>query len=357
MLFFTCNASASLMFDAGDTVIIDETVEDDIYLAGNKLIVSGTVLGDVVATGGTVEIHGNISGDLIVAAGEVVIDGKIGDDVRVACGNLEIDGQVGDDLLVTAGTITTTSTTNVGGDTAIRSGDANIAGNFGGEMDISAGDLVFSGNVKGNAMMEASDLIIQPDSSIKGNLEYSSPGETTVPAGIVGEKIISESTEQREDAFDGERVFNMIAFLGKVAYYLLLFVLGVISILVFPDKTEEIVKHIQERPFKNIAVGFLVLVGTILGSLVLMITIIGAPIALFLILLLIIVLMIAKIYTAMWIGEVTLRKAGFEYKPWTILAFGLFLILVLTELPYVGGIISLLATLVAMGGIYFALKY
>ncbi|AKB84980.1 hypothetical protein [Methanococcoides methylutens] len=357
ILFFAGNANAAMMVDAGDTVIIDDLVEDDVYLAGNTLIVNGTVLGDVVATGGTVEIHGNVSGDLIIAAGDVIITGDIGDDVRVACGNFELSGQIGDDLLVTAGSVSTTDIANVGGDTTIRSGDADIGGNFGGLLDVSAGDLTLAGNVDGNAVLDASDLTIQPNSSIKGNLEYSTQKEISIPAGVVGEEIKPEKPAPREDRFNGEGVLNVITFIGKIAYYMFLFVLGVISILVFPSKTEEIVRDIQEQPFKNVAVGLLILVGTIIGSLVLMITIIGIPIALFLLLLLFIVVMIAKIYTAMWLGEVTFRKVGFEYNQWRVLALGLFLILVLTELPYVGGLIGLLVTLVAMGSMYFALKY
>ncbi|WP_445475819.1 hypothetical protein ACT9XH_03530 [Methanococcoides methylutens] len=357
LLLFAGNASAASMFNAGDTVIIDDIVEDDVYLAGDTLIVSGTVLGDVVATGGTVKIYGNITGDLIVAAGDVTITGSVGDDIRAACGNFELSGYVGDDLLVTAGTVSTNATARIGGDTTIRSGDADLAGNFGGLLDVSTGELMFSGNVEGDAKLDASDLTIRPESSIKGDLEYSSSKEISIPAGIVGEEIKPERTEQREDSFDGDGVLKVISFIGKIAYYLLLFALGVILILVFPEKTEEIVKDIQEEPFKNIAVGLLLLIGSILGSAVLMITIIGIPIALFLLLLLFIVLLIAKIYTAMWLGEITFRKAGFEYNQWAVLAAGLFLLLILTELPFVGGIISLLATLVAMGSMYFALKY
>lgn len=355
LLFFAGNASASSMFNAGETVIIDEIVEDDIYLVGDTLIVSGTVLGDVVATGGSVQIYGNVSGDLIVAAGDLTISGEIGDDVRVACGNFELDGHVGDDLLVTAGTVITSDTANVGGDTTIRSGDADIAGNFGGLLDVSAGNLVFSGNVEGDAKLDASDLTIQPDSSIKGDLEYRSSEEISIPVGIVGEEIRPDRLDEREDIFDG--VLKTIAFIGKIAYYLFLFGLGVISILVFPEKTKEIVKDIQEQPFKNISVGLLMLVGSILGAIVLSIIIIGIPLAIFLLLLLAITILIAKIYTAMWIGEVTFRKAGIEYNQWAVLAAGLLILLILTELPFVGGIISLLATLVAMGSMYFALKY
>ncbi|WP_135607237.1 DUF4097 family beta strand repeat-containing protein [Methanococcoides methylutens] len=357
MLLFAGNASAASMFDAGDTVIIDDIVEDDVYLAGGTLIVSGTVLGDVVATGGTVQIDGNISGDLIVASGDVTITGSIGDDIRVACGNFELSGNVGDDLLVTAGTVSTTGESTVGGDATIRSGDADLAGNFGGLLDASAGDLMFSGNVEGDAILDANDLTIGPDSSIKGDLEYSSSNELSIPAGIVGEEIKSERIAQSGDDFDGDGVLKVISFIGKIAYYLFLFGLGVILILVFPEKTEEIVKDIQEETFKNIAVGLLLLIGVIIGSAILMITIIGIPIALLLLLLLLIVLMFAKVYTAMWLGEITFRKAGFEYNQWTVLAAGLFLLLVLTELPFVGGLISLLATLVAMGSMYFALKY
>ncbi|MDA0525732.1 hypothetical protein [Methanococcoides alaskense] len=356
LLSLTSNASASSMFESGSLVVINETVEDDVYIAGDTLIVNGDVLGDVVAAGGTVQINGNVSGDLIVTAGDVTITGIIGDDVRVACGSFELSGQIGDDLLVAAGTVSTTENANIGGDTTIRSGDADLGGNFGGLLEVSAGSLVLSGNVEGDAKLDSPDITIQPDSSVKGNLEYTTPEEIPIPAGVVGEDIKFDKGGERDDRSDADGIFKGIAIVGKISYYIFLFALGVMSILVFPEKTEEIAKKIQEEPLKKIAVGLLILIGSFIGAIVLLITIIGIPIALFLLLLLAIVLMIAKIYTAMWLGEVTFKKAGFKYNQWTTLAVGLLIVLILTEIPFVGGIIGLLVTLVAMGSMYFALK-
>ncbi|ABE51488.1 hypothetical protein [Methanococcoides burtonii] len=356
LLSLTSNASASSMFESGSLVIINETVEDDVYIAGDTLIVNGDVLGDVVAAGGTLQITGNVSGDLIVTAGDVTITGIIGDDVRVACGTFELSGQIGDDLLVAAGTVSTTETANIGGDTTIRSGDADLGGNFGGLLEVSAGSLVLSGNVEGDAKLDSADITIQPDSSVKGNLEYTAPKEIPIPTGTVGEDIKFDRGGERGDRSDADGVFKGIAIIGKIAYYSILFALGVISILVFPQKTEKIAKNIQKEPLKKIAVGLLILIGSFMGIIVLLITIIGIPIALLLLLLLAIVLMIAKIYTAMWIGEASFEKAGFKYNQWTTLAFGLLIVLILTELPFIGGLIGLLVTLIAMGSMYFALK-
>ncbi|NPE30238.1 hypothetical protein HNV12_20230 [Methanococcoides sp. SA1] len=356
LLSLTVPVNAATVFDSGSIVIIDETINDDIYIVGDTLIINGDILGDVVAAGGTVQITGNVSGDLIVAAGDVTVSGIIGDDVRVACGTFELSGQIGDDLLVAAGTVSTTETANVSGDATIRSGDADLAGNFGGLLEVSAGSLVISGNIEGDAKLDSPDITIQPDSSVKGNLEYTAPKEIPIPTGTVGEDIKFDREGERGDRSDADGVFKGIAIVGKIAYYLFLFALGVISILVFPQKTEDIAKNIQKEPLKKIAVGLLILIGSFIGAVVLSITIIGIPIALLLLLLLAIVLMIAKIYTAIWIGEATFEKAGFKDNQWATLAVGLLIVLILTELPFVGGIIGILVTLVAMGSMYFALK-
>lgn len=45
LLSLTSNASASSMFESGSLVVINETVEDDVYIAGDTLIVNGMSLG------------------------------------------------------------------------------------------------------------------------------------------------------------------------------------------------------------------------------------------------------------------------------------------------------------------------
>lgn len=357
ILTLTSVASASIMFDSGNTIIIDDIIEDDVYLVGETLIVSGEVQGDVVATGGTVKITGNITGDLIAAAGDVIITGNVNDDVRVASGTFELTGNVGDDLLVTSGMVKTTENATVGGDATIRSGDAELAGQFDGGLDVSAGEIDIIGTIEGDAELETSDLSLRPDSQIKGDLKYTSPRQINIPTGVVGEDITFDDNRRDREPSATDSLFDIFSLIGTLAYYLFLFTIGAMMILIFPEQSKAIADHIKKEPVKDIFVGLLALAGALLGIFMLSIIIIGLPLALLLFALLIFVLITAKIYTAMLLGDVMFEKLGIQHGQWTELAAGLLLLLVLTSLPWVGGLISIIATLAAMGSMYFALKY
>ncbi|WP_406661521.1 hypothetical protein V7O66_03115 [Methanolobus sp. ZRKC3] len=351
LLIISSPVSAFKVIEAGDTITMDEVIDDDIYIAGGDISIKGTVLGDVIAAGGIVEITGNVTGDVVVAAGEVTINGNVGDDVRVVSGTLTVNGNIGDDLLAGTGELLISDDASIGGDLVFGSGDAAIRGDVGGNVTGGGEDVTLTGIIDGDVDLQVEKLNVLSSARINGKLEYSGPNEAIIPSGVVAEEVdFTRYNTGRKEMDDSSSPGLWII------KYLSLLVIALISLGLFPKRTIAISQAIPVLPLKNLAVGFLALAAALVGSLVLFITVIGIPAGLLLLFTTLFALYAVRIYFGLWLGKLTLSKLGVDSKPWMDMALGLFLLLILTSIPWIGGLLYLLVTLIAIGSIYYTYK-
>jgi hypothetical protein len=351
LLIFSSPASAFKAIEAGDTVVMDEVIDDDIYVAGDNIVIKGTVLGDVIAAGGIVEITGNVTGDVMVGAGEVIINGNVGDDVRVGSGTLTVNGVIGDDLLAGTGDLFVSDDSTIGGDVVFGSGQTMLRGDVGGNVSGDSGDMTLAGTIGGDVDLDVDKLIVLSSAHINGNLTYSSPNEATIPSGIVMEDIdftVKDTTKE-------DRV-RTSSFLWWIVSYLALLIIGLISLGLFPDRTITISQAIPVTPLRSLAIGLLMVAGAIMGSIVLLITVIGIPASILLLFITLFVLYAGRIYFGLWVGKVAFSKLGLDSKPWMEMTLGVFLLFILTSLPWIGGLLYLVVTLIAIGSMYYTYK-
>ena len=135
----------------GDNVTVPaaETVQGDLYLAGGNVVVDGTVNGDLTALGGQVHVNGSVTGDLLVAGGDVSISGKVDGDMRVFDGQLNMAGSIGQDLATLSGQVTVPAGGSIGGDLIVAGGQVTVSGAVAGSIEGSAGSYSRSGTVGG----------------------------------------------------------------------------------------------------------------------------------------------------------------------------------------------------------------
>ncbi|WP_342305330.1 hypothetical protein [Methanolobus sp. ZRKC5] len=352
VIFFVLSypASAFTTIEGGDTIIIDDIIEDDVVVAGNNIIIRGTVIGDVIAAGGQVDVQGNITQDLIVAAGDVTITGNVGDDVRVAAGTLTIDGTVQDDLISLSGDTKISNTGSIGGDLTSATGQLSLLGDVEGNVTGSGGEVTLGGAVGGNVDLSTGQLVILPDAYITGDLKYRSPQSADVPAGTVG-KETDFLLEEYEEKDDGK--FSIISwFIG----YLSLVLIGLLGIAIWPEQIKNIVSKTPEVPGKTFLIGLAIFIAAMILTLMLLITVIGIPLGLILMALIFAGLYIARIFTGIWLGKYLLMKMDKESKPWIELALGMFVLLLVSEIPVIGALVYIAATCIPVGNIYYAAR-
>ena len=135
----------------GDTVTVpaSETWDGGLYVLAGRATVAGTVDGDLTILGGQVDVTGHVTGDVLAAGGNVSISGKVDGDVRVAGGQINVGGAIKGDLAVAGGQVTIPGGGAVGGDLLVSAGQVTVAGSVAGSIEGSAGAYNRSGSLGG----------------------------------------------------------------------------------------------------------------------------------------------------------------------------------------------------------------
>lgn len=339
--------SAFIVLEPGQTVDVDTIIDDDIYICGDNVAIKGTVLGDVMVIAGRVDITGNVTGDVMAFGNKVIINGRVGDDVRVFAGSLIVNGYIGDDLMVGAGDIIVSDSADIKGDVAFGCGQMELMGDVDGNIKGGADKVILSGNVGGDADLDSEDLNVLPGAHISGNLTYSAPNEVTIPPDVVEKDVTFNEKAVREE--NGIGTFSIL--LWFINYFSLL-VIGLLFITLFPNRSEAIINVISERPLIKIIAGVVLFSAMFIGSILLFCTVIGIPLGLLLLFMTSALMYGARVFFGLWLGKAIFSRLGKESRPWMEMVLGLFVLLILTSLPWIGFLIYLLVSFIAIGAIY-----
>ncbi len=349
-IFILISLSTAAEFISEETVTIakDQTIEDDVYLFGGYVTIEGTVDGDVYAFAGTIIQNGNVSGSLFAFGGTVIVESPVKDNLKAAGGNVRIGSDVIGDSFLAGGTLEINGKT--GRDLIVGGGKIVINGDVGRDLRGGGEEFRLNGKVGRDVSLECDSLTLSSSADIGGNLKYKSQKEVVIQEGaVVHGKIIPTIVEKPAKPKKG--IGGTI--LGKLLGLTWLLILGALLIYFVPDVSSNITNTILTSPLKTGIVGFIALFIIPITSFILMITIVGIPVALIVLALYIITLYISKIYVGLLIGNETLKRLYKEKTPsqyWGLL-LGLFILLFVTWIPYLGGIISFFAIIFGLGAI------
>ncbi|HJH31059.1 MAG TPA: hypothetical protein C5S50_02475 [Methanosarcinaceae archaeon] len=349
LLVLSNPASAFTTLQSGEFVGTNTVIDDDLYIFGDDVIIQGAVLGDILTCGGLVEISGNVTGDVLACAGSVIINGNVEDDIRVCTGTLIVNGNVGGDLLVFGGNVVLNKDANIDGDVIFGSGQMELMGDVGGNIIGEAGDVKMAGEVDGNVKLKVDKLTVLPGTKVNGIFTYTSPKEATIPPGTVAkdinfiEKVVHESEQQITGSFSITLWFIR---------YLALLAIGLLILILLPNRTEAVARTIPDGTLMNLVMGFILVIAGFIGSIMLFITVIGIPLGILLLFMTFAILYGAKLFFGFWLGNVIFSRLGRESKPWMDMVLGLFILSILISLPWIGFWVYLLITFIAVGAFF-----
>jgi len=335
--------------DSGDIVDRRGTVSDDYYAAGGTVTIDANVNGDVIAAGGTVTVGNRVTQDVMVAGGTVTVRGKVEDDVRAAGGNVTIDATVGDDALASGGNVTLTSKARVGGNAMLAGGVVNIDGTVIGDLKAAGGNVTINGTVRGNVDLEAEQVVISPGARIDGNLNYSSPAKGNINKDAVIRGKTSYTESERYRPHPAARFLSVITF--SVA--------GIVWLLLFPRFTSAITARMGGDFWKNLGLGFALLVATPVAFVLLMISFVGIWVGLPLLATYLVALVLAYLLAAFFVAETGARMLRFDTgtrgRVMLALVVALALLAAIRFIPVLGGLVTFLLMLTALGASAFQL--
>ncbi len=339
------------------TVGKQEIVNDDLFIHGETVVIDGVVNGDVFAVGESVTINGTVNGDVYAGAGKVEIMGTVKDDVVVGTGNLNMKhAKIGDSLIVGAGNVILDEGTSIGGGVMFGAGMLESRAKIGRGVTGGGGDVTLDGWVGRDVMVGTGNLRIDKSASVSGNVRYTSDKELSLAPGASISGTVSKIADKEMPISPRDKARLMGAWTGmkmatEVWSYLAALVTGLVVLWLVP-LFRRISEVAQARPGKSLVVGLLVCILAVPVFLVLAMTIVGLPLALILGLLLVVESYFAKLVVGLAIGNwLAERFDGKNLQAYGRFGLGLLAYYVLTMIPVVGWLASLVGFLWGFGAI------
>lgn len=299
----------------------DETYESVEGVAGS-VVVYGTVTGDVAGVAGNVHVAegGAVEGSLEGAAGSVRIDGDVGGDVAVGAGQVEV----------------------------------SETGQIGGGLDAGAGALVVDGAVDGDVRAGAETIALGPNADVGGEFRYDAESfeedpDATVAGSVVQDPEIGSTVD---DVVDALTVPTWLS----VTYGLLAnLLLGVVLLAVFPSFSRGVASRVADDPLVSGGVGFLTLFAVPIAIALVAVTIVGIPLAIALAFVFALAIWIGVVYGQYAVGSWVLGLADVQNR-WLALVVGLVGFALLGLIPFLGGLLELIAFLLGIGALVLGLS-
>jgi hypothetical protein len=256
----------------GNDVVVgpNEVVTDDLYVGAGIAAIQGTIQGDLVITGGQVTVSGPVRGDVIAAAGTTTIQGPVGRNIRAVGGTITISNSVAQDVVVGGGNVILGPQAEVGRDILAGAGTMVIEGTVARNVTAGGGDLTLGGPIGGDVTFDGTTLRLTDRSSVGGKLAYTSNNEVVGPVTAVkgGVQRIAPTTPTRQPTYAGGLTDGVIGWARAVVG---LFVLGLVSLLLFPRFSRRTIATGRKSPFATFGVGLGTLVVAPFGVLLIIV--------------------------------------------------------------------------------------
>ncbi|XKT74346.1 MAG: hypothetical protein ACJKTH_03250 [Patescibacteria group bacterium UBA2163] len=325
---------------------------DDVYMAGGNVHSAADITGDLVAGGGNVLIDGSISEDLITSGGSVTITGAVGDDLRVAGGAVTITGAIGGDVVAGTGQLHI-SGEGIGGDLVWGGGMLQLNAPVAGNVRLGGGEVIINAPIEGSVEFYGDTLILGSDASITGTLTYQSPNEVIMKDGAVVNGEISYEQTTPKDMVDVSTVATIFSVVTLIAFLMWL-VAGLVIGLVFRRYTTTVVTHALTRPLASLGYGLSAAIVLPIISIILLFTIIGLPFAGLGLIAFAGLMLMGAILTPIALGSLLMKWTDRQPEyvvNWKSILLGVLVYMLLGFVPFIGGLVQLILTIMVIGGI------
>lgn len=311
-----CVSAAGFYEDTTDGSLTGST-----FATGTQLRHRASVDGIAFLAGRS--IHSSGSNEYVAAAAQVItLEGKTEKDAFLAGQDLSVQGDVGRDLFAASQTL-------------------DIMGDVGGSIYAAAESIVIQGKVAGDVYLSAEKIVVSKDAVIGGRLYYPSNAKVTANADILSNAVVQQVEEHEEEARHEKSLGRELLeeTLEKIGSFVGLAAVALVLLWLTP-LWEKVDSRYTGQSFSKYAtafgIGFGVLVGVPIASVVLMITGVGLRLAFLLLMVYIAALIGASLFAEFFVGSLVWRKALKKApKLWVELILGVALWTVASCIPVV----------------------
>lgn len=328
------------VFVTANKFVVEPGVEikGDLFVCANEIVLSknAVIYGNIYAVCNKMDLNCQISGDLYVTCKDFNMNyyGFVYRDLHINADNATIGGYAYRNLSISANNIVTTS-------------------NFVCSKELTVEDsekFVFSGKVQGNATIKSEQIEFKTeengekiDCKILGNFNYTSKNEIEISKDIV----IGNSNFTKYSSNHTKNSSNFLVSLLSTLVYV--FVAYLIIKKFMPNFFNKLSNITTKKMLINLAIGLGILILVPIICILLFITNIGAILGVILALLYVILLIIATPIFAILITEFIKKSINLNINDFVLLLIITIALQLLFKIPFVGSLLSFLATLVAIG--------
>jgi len=341
----------------GDTVYVakNQIINGSFYASGQSVTINGTISGDLIVIAQNLTVNGPVEGDVIALAQNITINGPIGGNVRIAGSNLTINNIVTRNVNALGTNIILGPTAHIGWDVYVLGQKIEMRGIINGglagrvEQALITGKIAKNLNLNLNSQRNKQNLIITSKATIGGNVIYTANNAANISnKASIGGKIQEKNSPIKKMNW-------WLIWLWKEMFAIFsALVVGLVLIFITKDFTAKILTKIKESPNKTLLPGLILTFILPITAIILMFTLIGIPLALIIMAGWLTIIYIAKILTAILIGQIIIRSLNKKTNLslfWPLVV-GVTISWLIFAIPFVGWILALVAIWLGLGGIW-----
>lgn len=313
LLAFLCSTGQALQAFSGETVSIDSAVADDIIAAGNIVSINAPV-DSAIVVGGTVNINAPVKGDVIAGGGQVYVNADVGGKVVAAGGNVNLGADVGTNLVAAGGQVNILPGKKIGRDALIGGGQVLNAGSINGTITVHANQFNNTGS-----------------------------------AGMVRFYKAEDSSAKKEDYEDRFNIFSLLSMLGY-------FILGMLLVRSMPGIMQAVDGEVRSSTLLKTLLGFVMIISSFIALLLVAATVVGLPIAVIAALLIFAAIMLSGTFISFSLGKWIGERARINQGDLVYFIIGFVVLNVLSLLPFVGDLVSLVSMSLGFAAILYAAR-
>ena len=332
------------------TVAEAETINDTLVAASETILIKGNIIGDLLATGRRVDIDGSVSGNVMAFAESVTIRGTVGGLVLGAGSTFELEGSsVGGNLVVAGEKLSVDSRSDVAGNVVLAGNNAAIEGPIGKGLYSFAEVIELNSSVGQNMEAFGNRVRLLDDAHVLGNarlrIEHEDRLHRASGAKVDGEVEFLEMPERLEEA---NPYTSVTFYLWQLARLVSALLVGLALLWLVPAfRTAAIGGGIEG--LKTAGIGLVTLISLPVVAGIIALTLIGLPFSFVTLVAWVTFLYLAKVVMAVFVGRVLLASTKYKASDIATLLVGLLVILVIVNLPAIGGVVSFVVTVLGVG--------
>ena len=329
------------------TVAKSETIDDTLLVAAETVLIEGDIAGDLVAAGNRIDVLGSVGGNLITFAESVTVRGKVGGLALGAAETYDLRGAtVGGDLWVAGENVGIDQEARVGRNLTVASETVSVEGAVAKDLHAFAETVELSGVLGEDLEAFTEQVRLLGSAQVGGDLRFRSGSEDRLhraeTAQVTGNVEFLDLPEVLDDR---SRYATVEFYLWQVARLISAFLVGM-AFLWAAAGFRSVSIGAGVDALKTAGVGFLWLLGVPIAAILVAFTLVGVPLSLIAVAAWMVAIYLAKIVVAAFVGRMLLRDS--ESLPATLLA-GLAAVIVAVNLPFIGGFISFILTIIGLG--------